>query len=207
MAAQVARWQCIASAVIARPISASNSSSLGRAVISFDLPSTAIWPRNSRSSQAQALTRCSGDFADARSKERRRVLPSTATTPASPAVKLLINCRKKLMELHPVEMPEQPRKGVMARNPMLELQNLSQEHLLGPAEQRHIRAVLAAAQPRAQCNQQNLMQVMARVILARVRQIRKTAGKCFQRRTSFRTPQSESKPTPQSTIISHMRLP
>ena len=59
----------------------SSSNSLGTATISFDLSPTASWPRQSRASTAQALTRCSGEVSAARSKERRSVLPSIATTP------------------------------------------------------------------------------------------------------------------------------
>src|SRR4051794_41962796 len=55
------------------------------AVISFDLPSTSCWPRARPCSLAQALTRCSGPCARPRSKERRRVLPSMATTSRSKA--------------------------------------------------------------------------------------------------------------------------
>src|SRR3954454_22976524 len=56
------------------------SSSAGIAVISFDLPSTSRWPSPKPCSLAQALTRCNGPCARPRSKERRSVLPSIATT-------------------------------------------------------------------------------------------------------------------------------
>src|SRR3954465_13459149 len=56
------------------------SSSAGIAVISFDLPSTSRWPSTKPCSLAQALTRCNGPCARPRSKERRSVLPSIATT-------------------------------------------------------------------------------------------------------------------------------
>src|SRR3954466_15099735 len=61
------------------------SSSAGIAVISFDLPSTSRWPSTKPCSLAQALTRCSGPCARPRSKERRSVLPSIATTSRSKA--------------------------------------------------------------------------------------------------------------------------
>src|SRR3954469_4995655 len=56
------------------------SSSAGIAVISFDLPSTSRWLSTKPCSLAQALTRCNGPCARPRSKERRSVLPSIATT-------------------------------------------------------------------------------------------------------------------------------
>src|SRR5215207_7517978 len=56
------------------------SSSAGIAVISFDLPSTSRWPSTKPCSLAQALTRCNGPCARPRSKERRSVWPSIATT-------------------------------------------------------------------------------------------------------------------------------
>src|SRR3954465_14593787 len=59
------------------------SSSAGIAVISFDLPSTSRWPSTRPCSLA--LTRCSGPCARLRSKERRSVLPSIATTSRSMA--------------------------------------------------------------------------------------------------------------------------
>src|SRR3954447_9655109 len=57
------------------------SSSTGIAVISFDLPSTLGWPSTKPCSLA--LTRCNGPCA--RPKDRRRVLPSIATTSRSNA--------------------------------------------------------------------------------------------------------------------------
>ena len=75
------RWQLSASAVTMQPSSDSIARSLGTAVISLDFASTAIWPRTNRCSPPQALTMCSGEPAEARSNERRKVLPSTAITP------------------------------------------------------------------------------------------------------------------------------
>src|ERR671926_372823 len=65
---------------------------LDTAVISFDASSVAIWPSTRRCSTAQALTRCSGDWPAAWSKERRSVLPSRATTPCSVSLK---RCMKR----------------------------------------------------------------------------------------------------------------
>lgn len=65
-----------------QPSSIKSARSSGKAVISFDLPSTLRCPSASRVSQAKALIRCSGPWPFRRSKERRMVLPSTATTPS-----------------------------------------------------------------------------------------------------------------------------
>src|SRR3712207_8189965 len=51
------------------------SSSFGTAVISLEWSSTVTCASTRRWSAAQALTRCRGDCAVARSKERRSVLP------------------------------------------------------------------------------------------------------------------------------------
>ena len=63
------------------PFSASMASNFGTAVISFDFASVAIWASTMRCSQPQALTMCSAEVFEARSNERRRTLPSIATTP------------------------------------------------------------------------------------------------------------------------------
>src|SRR5215211_6469816 len=70
----------MASNVTMQVFKESVSSSAGIAVISFDLPSTSRWPSTKPCSLAQALTRCNGPCARPRSKERRSVLPSIATT-------------------------------------------------------------------------------------------------------------------------------
>jgi hypothetical protein len=53
----------------------------GTAVISFDFASVAIWPSTMRCSQPHALTMSKADRPLARSCERRKTLPSMATTP------------------------------------------------------------------------------------------------------------------------------
>src|SRR3954470_7229475 len=55
----------------------------------------ATCPSTRRCSAAQAETRCSGEAPAARSKERRRVLPSSATTPGQPSAKWRMNARKQ----------------------------------------------------------------------------------------------------------------
>src|SRR3954462_9829706 len=90
------RWQLSASAVTIQPLSDSSSSSFGTAVISLDLPSTAIWPSSRRCSADQAWTICSGDLPVTRSNERRSVLPSTATTPRRLSAK---RCMKRVKQV------------------------------------------------------------------------------------------------------------
>ena len=77
----ISRWQLSASTVTTQPSRFSIFSSLGTAVISFDLASVATWPSTSRCSQPQADTICSADLPLALSNERRSTLPSIATTP------------------------------------------------------------------------------------------------------------------------------
>jgi len=60
IARAVAFWQCMASAVTIQPSSVDSARGSGKAVISFDLPSTLRCPSASRVSPAKALMRCSG---------------------------------------------------------------------------------------------------------------------------------------------------
>lgn len=85
----MAVWQPSASMVTVAPARASSRSSTGIAVIAFDLSSTATCPRTSPLAPAQALTRCSAACPSARSWERRRVLPSIATTGATARVQAM----------------------------------------------------------------------------------------------------------------------
>ena len=70
----------MASIVTIAPEIESIFSSSGIAVISLDFSSTATWPSSRWLAVAQAWTMCKADFPLARSKERRRVLPSMAMT-------------------------------------------------------------------------------------------------------------------------------
>src|SRR3954454_18836222 len=163
------RWQLSASAVTMRPLSDSRSSSFGTAVISLDLPSTASWPSSSRWSADQAWSMCSGDLPAARSKERRSVLPSIATTPCKHALQgfgeALHEAREAGFERGRIEESEHPAEGVMAMDAVPQAQELPQERFLDRAEQRHVRAILAAGQYGAERDQQQFMQIMAGIIL------------------------------------------
>jgi len=59
-----------------------------------------------------------------------------------------------------VQQPEQAAERVVARDAVFQAQKLPQEVLLRPAEQRHVRAGLAATNYRAQRNHQNFVQRM-----------------------------------------------
>jgi hypothetical protein len=60
----------------------------------------------------------------------------------------------------------------MARDAVAQAQELLQERLLGPAEQRHVGTILAATQRRAQGDHQDLEQIAARVGHSRILEIR-----------------------------------
>src|SRR3984957_4933220 len=74
-----------------RSFSRSIAKSFGTAVISFDFASVAICASTRRCSQPQAETMCNGDLPLALSNERRRTLPSIATTPLHGSEKLAMN--------------------------------------------------------------------------------------------------------------------
>ncbi len=174
-------WQCNASAVTIVPWSDSRRSRAGTAVISFDLASVATCASTSRCSHPQALTMCSADLPLARSNERRRTLPSMATTPgaAAPdagsgrqAAALLgepgHEAPERGAERLRVKLAEQAAERVVARHPVGERQDAPQarakrcerERLLGLREQRHVHRTLPAAQHRAQRDEQKLVEVM-----------------------------------------------
>src|SRR3954453_16706767 len=69
------------------------------------------------------------------------------------------------LERRGIEQPEHAAERVMARDAETQLEELPQERLLGLTEQRHVRAILAAAQHGAQRDHQDLMQVVPRILL------------------------------------------
>src|SRR3954464_8854508 len=155
----------MASAVTIVPWSDNSASSFGTAVISLLLPSTATCPSTSRWSAAQALTRCRGDCPAARSNERRRVLPSRATTPA--------RFSEAGVKLRRIEQTEQAREGVVARDAVAQAQERAEVVVLGAAKQSHVGAVLGATEHGTEGDQQDLVQVVAGVVGAWVVQIGK----------------------------------
>ncbi len=120
---------------------------------------------------------CNGDLPAARSKERRSVLPSIATTPRKPSAK---RCMKRVKQAsNGIEQPEHPAERVMAGDPVPQAKELPRERLLGRAEQRHVRAILAAAQHGAERDQKQFVQVVAGIIPPRVSDFGKTGDELF----------------------------
>src|SRR5450759_4753938 len=76
------------------------------------------------------------------------------------------------MEPIRIKQPKHPAERIVARNTVFQPQKFLQKLQLRPAEQRHVRTGLSAAQRRAKPNYQNLMQLMPfRVSRPRVFQI------------------------------------
>ena len=93
---QISRWHPIASMVTIAPSIFSSSSNSGMAVISLDLSSTLRCPGTSFWSQAQAETMWMAAWLELESNDRRRVFPSTATTPSSVSFRLATQLMKQL---------------------------------------------------------------------------------------------------------------
>src|SRR3954453_10365760 len=87
----------------------------------------------------------------------------------------------------------------MARDAVPQAQELPQERFLDRAEQRHVRAILAAGQSilaagqyGAERDQQQFMQIMAGIILPRVNDLGKAGDEFFHGRASTLNPRLES---------------
>src|SRR3954465_5779645 len=80
----------------------------------------------------------------------------------------------------------------MARDAVPQAHELPQERFLDRAEQRHVRAILAAGQYGAGWHQQQFMQVMAGIILPRVNDLGKAGDEFFHGRASTLNPRLES---------------
>src|SRR3954453_16424478 len=80
----------------------------------------------------------------------------------------------------------------MARDAVPQAQELPQERFLDRAEQRHVRAILAAGQYGAERDQQQFMQIMAGIILPRGNDFGKAGDEFFHGRASTRNPRLES---------------
>src|ERR1035438_6792646 len=88
--------------------------------------------------------------------------------------KVLHEANEPGVEACRIEQPEHAAERIVARNAVLKPQKFLQKLQLRPAEQRHVRTGLSAAQQRAKPNYQNLMQLMPfRVSRPRVFQILK----------------------------------
>ncbi len=89
--------------------------------------------------------------------------------------KALHETQEAAVELDRIEQAKHAREGVMARDAVTEPQKLPQKGLLRAPEQSHVRAVLAAAQHRAEGNHQDLMQIVAGVAVSRIFKVREAA--------------------------------
>src|SRR6266705_449860 len=69
-----------------------------------------------------------------------------------------------------VEQPEHPAERIVAGNPMLEHQDLPEELFLGETELGHVRRGLRPAQQRGKGDEQNIRQLVLRVVGSRIRQ-------------------------------------
>src|SRR5512144_2491087 len=130
--AAISFWQPIASIVASAPARSSNSSSRGMAVISFDLSSTATWPRVTWLAPAQALTRCSGASPRPRRPRRRAFLPSIGTRRRDPG-------GEAALERLGVQQAEDAAEGVMRGDAVGQAEVLGEPVVLGPAVRLHRR--------------------------------------------------------------------
>src|SRR5215217_3790798 len=94
----------------------------------------------------------------------------------------------------------------MARDAVPQAQELPQERFLDRAEQRHVRAILAAGQYGAERDQQQFMQIMAGIILPRVNDLGKAGDEFFHGRASTLNPRLESShASPATPVFNHQR--
>src|SRR5215217_8470912 len=94
----------------------------------------------------------------------------------------------------------------MARDAVPQAQELPQERFLDRAEQRHVRAILAAGQYGAERDQQQFMQIMAGIVLPRVNDLGKAGDEVFHGRASTLNPRLESShASPETPVFNHQR--
>src|SRR4051794_41259963 len=84
----------------------------------------------------------------------------------------------------------------MARDAVPQAQELPQERFLDRAEQRHVRAILAAGQYGAERDQQQFMQIMAGIFLPRGNDLGQAGGEIFPCRGSTLNTRFESSHAP-----------
>src|SRR5215213_6367621 len=83
-----------------------------------------------------------------------------------------------------LEQAEHPAEGVMAGRAMTQAQKLAQVRRFDLPEQRHVRAILATRQQSAERNHQQLMQVVASIVLSWVQNLGKAGDERFHRTAS-----------------------
>ena len=107
-------------------------------------------------------------------------------------------------------MAEHPAECVVAGDAVLQAQELAQERPFGPAKDLHIRAVFATAQQAAQRDDQNLVEVVANVILPGVRDLGETRDELFHAGQPWLNPRvgiHSARRKPKSAESRHMRFP
>src|SRR3954464_10055155 len=83
-----------------------------------------------------------------------------------------------------VEQAEHSAEGVMAGSAMTQAQKLAQVRRFDLSEQRHVRAILAVRQQSAERNHQQLMQIVAGIVLSWVHNLGKAGDELFHRAAS-----------------------
>jgi hypothetical protein len=86
---------------------------------------------------------CNADLPLARSKERRRTLPSIATTPLNALGEPLHEALEGSTKLCRIEQPEQPAERIVTGHTVFEFEKATQELLFCFREQRHVHRALA----------------------------------------------------------------
>src|SRR6202011_730182 len=69
-----------------------------------------------------------------------------------------------------IEQAEHAAERIVARDPMLQVQDPPQQAFLGPAELGHVRAGLRSAQQRGQRDEQNVQQLVLCIVRPRIAQ-------------------------------------
>lgn len=105
---------------------------------------------------------------------------------------VLHKARETGFERRRIEEPEHSAEGVVAGDAVPQAKELPQERLLNFADQRHVRAVLAAGQHGAECDQQKLMQVVAGILPPGIDDLGEAGDEFFHSRASTLNPRLES---------------
>src|SRR6266540_1467989 len=114
----------MASIATRHPCRSHSAQSCGIAVISLDLSSTFSCPRTSRCVLAHALTLWMAALEAARSKERRSVLPSTATISPTALTERVGPGEKTVHAFVRIEASAHAAKRIVRRNAMGHIQHL-----------------------------------------------------------------------------------
>src|SRR5437773_7777281 len=91
-----------------------------------------------------------------------------------------------------VEQPEYPAESIVAWDAVLQPQELAQQTFLGTAKLRHVGAVVRSAQHRRQGNDQNVDQIVPRIVRSRVRHVLEKVLEFLHRTTPIPIRESSS---------------